>query len=300
MKLDQLQHLVAIVEHGSLRAAARRLNQPQPALTRSIRALEKDLAVNLFLRETTGMVLTAAGRRFHRRASAMLNEARRARDEIAQHGGDDQGTVVVALSIMPHLGLLPNALGVFRKRYPAVMLQLIEGLFPDVESALRDGSIDFYLGAAPRNGPAPGLSVQVLMDNQRAVVCRKGHPLSKAKSLTDLGASDWAITGVDYNALDDMAALFASHALAAPRVVLRARSAMSMMVALAHSDLLALLPIQWAQFPMTRNTLQTIQIAEALPAPAIVLIRRPDLPLTPAAEYFCDLMKRGLPESRPE
>jgi hypothetical protein len=39
MKLDQLQHLVAIVEHGSLRAAARRLAVPQPALTRSVRAL---------------------------------------------------------------------------------------------------------------------------------------------------------------------------------------------------------------------------------------------------------------------
>ncbi len=297
MKLDQLHHLVAIVEHGSLRAAARRLNQPQPALTRSIRALEKDLGVSLFLRETTGMVLTAAGRRFHGRASAMLNEARRACDEIAQHSGDDQGTVVLALSIMPHLGLLPQALQGFRKRYPGVLLQLIEGLFPDVESALRAGSIDFYLGAAPHSGPAPGLSVQVLLQNRRAVVCRKGHPLAKALSLKELGAADWAITGVDYNALDDMAKLFASHAMVAPRVVLRARSAMSMMVALAHSDLLAMLPIQWAQFPMTRDTLQTIPIAETLPAPAIVLIRRPDLPLTPAAEYFCDLMKRNLPES---
>nr|WP_315232875.1 LysR family transcriptional regulator [uncultured Albidiferax sp.] len=43
MKLDQLQHLVAIVEQGSLRAASRRLQIPQPALTRSIRALEKEL-----------------------------------------------------------------------------------------------------------------------------------------------------------------------------------------------------------------------------------------------------------------
>jgi DNA-binding transcriptional LysR family regulator len=295
MKLDQLQHLVAIVEHGSLRSAARRLNQPQPALTRSIRMLEKDLGTSLFLRETTGMVLTAAGRRFHGRASAMLNEARRARDEIAQNSGNDQGTVVLALSIMPHLGMLPDALKVFRKRYPGVMLQLIEGLFPDVESALREGSIDFYLGAAPRSDPAPGLSVQLLMENRRAVVCRKGHPLAGARALRELGSAEWAITGVDYNAFDDMTRLFASHAMAPPRVALRARSAMSMMVALAHSDLLAMLPIQWGQFPMTRDTLQIIQIVETLPAPPIVLIRRPDLPLTPAAEYFCDLMKRHLP-----
>ena len=152
MKLDQLQNLVAIVEHGSLRAASRRLDIPQPALTRSIRSLEKELGSALFLRETTGMVLTAVGRRFHVRASAIINEAKRARDEIAQTGGDDSGTVVVALSIMPHVGMLPHALKAFRMRYPKVQLQLIEGLFPDVESALREGSIDFYLGAAPQGG----------------------------------------------------------------------------------------------------------------------------------------------------
>jgi len=295
MKLDQLQNLVAIVEHGSLRAAARRLELPQPALTRSIRSLEKELGGALFLRETTGMVLTAMGRRFHVRASAIINEARRARDEIAQHSGDDSGSVVVALSIMPHLGMLPSALKAFRARYPQVQLQLIEGLFPDVESALRDGSIDFYLGAAPRAATAPGLTVELLLENRRAVVCRKGHPLADARSLKALAQAEWAITGVDYNAEDDIARLFETHRLPKPRVLLRARSAMSMMVALAHSDLLAMLPVQWEQFPMTRDTLQTIRIREVLPAPSIVLVWRPDLPLTPAAEYFCDLMKRAVP-----
>ena len=295
MKLDQLQHLVAIVEHGSLRAAARRLQMPQPALTRSIRALEKELGEALFLRETTGMMLTAAGRRFHVRASAIANEARRARDEMAQHGGDDQGTVVLALSIMPHLGMLPYALKAFRQRYPQVRLQLIEGLFPDVESALRQGAIDFYLGAAPHAAPAAGLAMQTLFENRRAVVCRKGHPLGNARSLKALANADWAITGVDYNAEDDIARLFHSHQLPTPRVLVRARSAMSVMVSLAHTDLLAMLPVQWEEFPMTRGILQSIRIREVLPAPSIVVIRRPDLPLTPAAEHFCDLMKRHTP-----
>ena len=295
MKLDQLQHVVAIVEHGSLRAAARRLQVAQPALTRSIRALEKDLGAALFLRETTGMALTAMGRRFHLRASAIVHEARRARDEIAQHHGDDAGTVVAALSIMPHVGMLPYALAAFRARYPRVLLQLVEGLFPDAESALREGAIDFYLGAAPRAAPAPGLVMQKLFDNTRAVVCRKGHPLAAARSLKALAKADWAITAVDYAAEDDIGRLFESHGLAAPQVLLRARSAMTIMVALAHSDLLAMLPIQWSEFPITRDTLQVVRVRERLPAPAIVLIRRPDLPLTPAAEFFCDVLRRHGP-----
>ena len=295
MKLDQLQHLVAIVEHGSLRAAARRLNLQQPALTRSVRALEKELGATLFVRETTGMVLSPEGQRFHRRASAIVNEARRACDEIAQHGGDEVGTVVVALSIVPHVGMLPQSLPAFRQRYPKVKLQLIEGLFPDVESALRDGSIDVYLGAAPRATPAPGLAQQHLFDNTRAVVCRQGHPLAGARSLADLAGADWAVTAVDYNADEDLARLFSGHGLPAPQVLLRARSAMSIMVALACSDLLAMLPVQWEEFPLTRDTLRVIRVREVLPAPSIVLIRRPDLPLTPAAEFFCDVLLRQQP-----
>ncbi|MBI5717189.1 MAG: LysR family transcriptional regulator [Burkholderiales bacterium] len=283
---------MAIVEHGSLRAAARRLEAPQPALTRSIRALEKELGGALFLRETKGMTLTPMGRRFHVRASAIVHEARRAVEEIAQQGGDDSGSVVVALSIMPHVGMLPRALPEFRRRYPKVRMHLIEGLFPDVEHALRDGSIDFYLGAAPRAAPAPGLVSRTVLENMRAVVGRKGHPLAGARSLKALKDAEWAVTAVDYAVDDDLVRLFAGHGMEAPRVLLRARSAMSILVALAHSDLLAMLPVQWAEFPMTRDALQVVHVRESLPAPKIVLIRRPDLPLTPAAEFFSDVLVR--------
>jgi DNA-binding transcriptional LysR family regulator len=257
-----------------------------------VRALERELGVALFVRETTGMTLTPAGRPFHLRASSIVNDARRARDEISQVIGEDQGTVVVALSIMPHVGLLPQALGAFRQRWPQVRLHLIEGLLPDVERGLRDGEIDFYLGAAPREGPAPGLGVQHLFSNTRAVVCRKGHPLAAARSLKSVSKAQWAVTAVDYNADDDLTRLFAGHGLPPPQVLLRARSAMSIMVALAYSDLLAMLPVQWGEFPLTRDALQIIRIREPLPAPDIVLVRRRELPLTPAAEFLCDMLLR--------
>ena len=59
--------------------------------------------------------------------------------------------------------------------------------------------------------------------------------------------------------------------------------------------LLAMLPVQWEEFPLTRDTLRVIRVRESLPAPGIVLIRRPDLPLTPAAEFFCDVLLRQQP-----
>ena len=192
---------------------------------------------------------------------------------------------------MPHVSMLPRALPAFRLRYPRVRIQLIEGLFPDVERALREGVIDFYLGAAPRAAPAPGLVSRAILENTRAVVCRKGHPISAARSLKALKVADWAVTAVDYDVDDDLVRLFAGHGLEAPRVLLRARSAMSIIVALAHSELLAMLPVQWAEFPLTRDAAGHSCPRDASSA-GIVLIRRPDLPLTQAAEFFCDVLVR--------
>src|SRR5580693_6822900 len=74
MKLHQLRDLVAIAEHGSLRAAARHLGIAQPTLTRSLSELERELGAPLFERRARGMVATALGQAFIRRAIAIVND----------------------------------------------------------------------------------------------------------------------------------------------------------------------------------------------------------------------------------
>lgn len=292
MKLNQLRDLVTIVERGSLRGAARHLDVAQSGLTRSIRSLERELGHPMFEREARGMQLTPMGKVFYQRASSVMNELRRADEEMAQAQGGVQGTVVAGLSIMPHLGMLPGAMGPFRRRYPGVTLKVIEGLYPAIEPGLRNGSIDFYLGAASQDDPANGLICEKLFENTRIVVGRKGHPLGGARSLKDLCQADWATPSLDVNATEDLNEVFSRFKLGLPQIRLQANSAMSLLVALAHSDLLTMLPRQWAEFALTQHALQIIPVREKLSAPPIVFIRRADLPLTPAAEHLSDLLKR--------
>ncbi len=60
---------------------------------------------------------------------------------------------------------------------------------------------------------------------------------------------------------------------------------------MVYSDLLMILPVQWTQSPLL-GMVQQIPVRELIPAPAICLVRRNGLPLTPAAEYFCDMLSR--------
>lgn len=298
MKLHHLRDAVAIAERGGLRAASRHLQLAQPALTRSLGELERELGTPLFERHARGMVLTAAGEAFVQRATAILHEVRRAGEEVEQLQGGGRGKVAVALSIAAHIALLPRALPSFRARYPGVQVRVIEGIYPTVETGLRDGSLDFYVGPEPGRPVPPELVQEVLFSNTRTVLGRRGHPLSGASSLADLADAEWATTSITLQADEEMGDLFRRHGLGPPRLSLQSQSALTLIVSLACTDLLAMVPVQWMGFAPMAGVLQAIPVREVLPAADIVLIRRAALPLTPAATYLVDMLRRAVSATR--
>lgn len=292
MKLSLMRDFVSVAERGSLRAAARQLEVSQPTITRSIQELEKDLGVALFERRAKGVRLTPVGEMFLRRCKAIQMEVTRAQDEILQTRGALHGQVTVCLSAVAHVALLPNSLRPFRQRYPDVSVRLIDSLLPGVERQLIDGTIDCYVGPA-FDGASSELSVEKLFDNTRVVLGRKGHPLANASSITQLEQAEWMTASSTPRAEEELFPLFAAHGLPPPKMVFEAQSALSFLTAMTSSDLLMLLPIQWLQAPIFKEALQRIPVVEALEAPPICIVQRVGLPLTPAAEYFCDMIRRA-------
>jgi LysR family transcriptional regulator, regulator of abg operon len=293
MKLAQMRNIVAIAEKGSLRAAARHLGLAQPAISRSLQELERELGVALFERRSQGMVLTPVGASFARRANIVLTEVQHARDEVDQLHGGTAGAVTAALSIIPHIALLPRAIEPFRSRYPNVQLRVIEGPYATVETGLRDGGIDFYVGPPPERSLPADLRQEPLFDNKRVILCRKAHPLAAATSLRELTGAQWLTTSITHRAQEELGEVFAKHSLPAPRLAVRSQSALTMMVFLMHSDLLAMVPVEWLSFSPTAGALVALPVKEALPAPPIVAVKRTGVPLTPAAECLLDLIRRG-------
>lgn len=293
MKLNQLRDVVAVAERGSLRAAARHLGIAQPAITRSIREIEQELGVDLFERHAKGAVLTAMGVAFVRRAMAVQIELRQAKEEIEQLRGMTTGHVSIALSTASNLALLPKALAPFRARFPDILLTVTEGLLPTVEASLLGGALDFYVGPLTEQPVAKDLVVETLFENSRLVFGRKGHPLAGARSLRELVDARWITTTVTVDSRAELGPLFESRGLPKPRVDMRAPSALTMAVAAANSDLLMMLPEQWLAFPGIGEQLVAFELEETLPAPAMCVVRRNRLPLTPAAEFLCDMLRRA-------
>jgi LysR family transcriptional regulator of abg operon len=290
MKLAALRDFVAVCQCGSLRAAARQVGVTQPAITRSIQELERELGAPLLERRAQGVRPTAVGEAFLRRASAVGNELERARQEVQQLTGRHSGELVVGMSGVPQITLLPDALQAFRVRYPRVKLQLIDAPYHRVQADLITGSMDFYVGPTP--GALSGeLAAERLFDHERVVVARRGHPMRHASSLRDLVHCEWLAGCSMQNGDDDIAALFLSHGLPAPRIAMQAHAALTYVLGMANTDLLMMVPTYWANFPIWRETLGVIAVGEDLRSRQICLMRHPGMPLTPAADCFADMLR---------
>ena len=292
MKLNHFRTAAAIAEHGSLRAAARNLGVAQPSLTRGLSELEREIGAPLFERRSKGMIATPLGEAFVRRATAILNDVRRAQEEVEQLRGNAVGQLTVGLSIAAHLWLLPKVLEPFRRRFAHVHLTIIEGFYPTLEQHLQNGSIDFYVGPDPGQKLPRVLRKDTLFAGRRTVLCRAKHPLARAKSLSELTDAEWITTSITPTADKELGDLFRRYDLSEPKLALRSQSALTLLTCLAHSDLLAMAPAQWTMAPFANRVLAAIPVKEELSAPSIIAVRRAAMPPSPAAGYLIDLIER--------
>jgi DNA-binding transcriptional LysR family regulator len=126
MQLQQLEYVLAVVDHGSFTAAAGALGVTQPSLSQGVRALEAELGTELFLRAGRQVRLTAAGEAFAEPARRALRDAATARAAVADVAGLAAGHL--DLVCLPSLAADPVAglIGRFRRAHPAVTVRLAE------------------------------------------------------------------------------------------------------------------------------------------------------------------------------
>lgn len=294
MKLTHFRDFMAVVETGSLRSAGRLLGIAQPVITRSIRELEHELGVTLFERHAKGARLTPMGERFARRVEVFQQELRHAREEIGQMKGDGNGEVSIALSTATCMSLMPVALAAFARRYPDGVVKVSESLFQPIEKDILSGKIDFYVGPVDPGGVSTEFEFEELFENHRSVVGRRGHPLSGARSLSDLVDARWVRPTLSTRSTEgDFDSMFERAGLPPPKIVVHGRSSLVTVLAVAHTDLLTVLPQQWVEFKPLGHLIEPFDLLDSMLAAPMCIVRRRGLPLTPMAEHLCDLMRKA-------
>ena len=146
MELRQINYFIAVAETTSLTKAAGRLHIAQPALSQNIKNLEEELDTRLFERSRQGMALTDSGVAFLEHARGLIRQVNRAKESVRDLDDNPSGTVSVAMPASVANVLAVPLFQLLKKNYPAIELNLDEGLTGNIRQAFEMGLYDIILG----------------------------------------------------------------------------------------------------------------------------------------------------------
>ena len=176
LELRHLRLLRAIHEQGGLARAADVLNLTQSALSHQIKALEEQTGIELFLRRTKPLRLSAAGMRLLRTAEQVLPLIEAAEAEFRAVEQGRAGRLHVAMECHHCYDWLLPVLDRFRRAWPEIDLDIRSSLSLKALPALEKGQVDLVISSDPEE--LAGVTFQPLFDYAPTMVVPAGHPLA--------------------------------------------------------------------------------------------------------------------------
>jgi DNA-binding transcriptional LysR family regulator len=202
MELRQLRYVIAVAEQGHITRAAERLGMQQPPLSRQIKAIEREIGVQLFRRKPRGVELTEAGRAFLDGARSMFAALDATLETTRRTARGEQGRIAVGCTNGAALNpLVTRIIREFREALPLVSVTLVEGYSNNLIERMRNSQIDVAFIRTSIANPEQ-VVVDLLQNEPDVVALPSGHALARGKvhgdmalSLKDLAAETFLVFG---------------------------------------------------------------------------------------------------------
>lgn len=187
MRIEQLEYVAVVARLGSYRKAAQSLHISQPALSESVRSLERELGVDLLERGRHGARLSQGGRDLLSHVMAVLDDVDRLR-QAADRQHQTSRVVRIGTVSAATVPVLTPAIRQFRETHPYTQVEVVGGLQSDIHRGLLEGSTDLGLvNVLEGDDLPPELETTSLLAG-RAVVCL--HPDSPLTDRLQITISD--------------------------------------------------------------------------------------------------------------
>lgn len=245
--MKHLRQLMEVAEKGSIRAAASALAITQPALSRSIRAMEETVDARLIERGPRGAALTPVGEMLLKYARIIdanvvlaekeLHELRTIRSR-AEH-------ISFGMSWLAESVIAPPLIDELIATRPGLRLTTAVGDYETLAPKLASGKLDFFLGPPPLQNPAVGVSTELVTEFPAVVLVRAEHPLAGAPNpgYADLVGARWVLPNAGTLPRITYDNFFLRHGIAPPQPLLEVQPLSPIIRVLMRSwDLVTILP----------------------------------------------------------
>ena len=216
------RHFLAVVNEGSLTAAAQKVAVTQSALTKSIRKLEQELGTPLFERLPRGTALTIYGKTLLPHAQRIVAECRLADLELQAFGSGHSGLLKVGAGLMFGATMVPAAIAQLYEHYPGIAFQLVSGVTEVNFPLLRAGELDLMFGLLPPPATIPEyLAYRPIIELSSRVVAGADHPLVRGRNIVraaELADYPWVVIQHDRELVNNILAALTTEGGRTPRI----------------------------------------------------------------------------------
>ena len=291
MKNHQLRALVAVADYGSIQRAAQALHLSQPAVTKALHDLERDVGVAVIARTPKGAHVNEYGQSLLKHARAIEQQLRHAREEINALTGARSGRLMIGATPVACIGPLAQAIVNFQRRKPDIDMKILELRPSQILEALNDGTIDF--GLLSRVGIPQSVSFdwETMYEVDLTLSVRKGHPLTTAR-LADLQDRSWLVWDSSEEPGNMLNEIFAHHDLPVPTRVVRCTSASLYSMLLTNTDMIGCLANTAYDFTVFGHVLHPLTLHEVLPKLSVGLVCQDHRLLTRVSTEFIDELRQ--------
>ena len=195
INLQDLMRVLCVADHGSINRAAQHLHVAQPALTRTVRAVEDSLGVQVFKRGARGVTLTADGETLIAYARGISAQTKALIKDMELRKQGRLRNMTIGIVPIHSADLLSRALVRVRKSLPSHAIAIEVGSLPELLPELEAGSVDFIFGPLPDGPVRKGLAVEVLYHEELCIVCGRSSALYRRRVISpgDLAEAQWII-----------------------------------------------------------------------------------------------------------
>lgn len=288
---DGIQAFVVIAELGGFNKAAEHLHVTQTALTRRVQKLESYLGLKLLDRTTRYVALTAVGREFLPQARAIVSEMTTAVDRLKDMSKNARGNFTLACVPTMAAHILPQLIHEYATVCPRNRIRLLDATSYEVRDAVLSGQAE--LGIGIHGERHPDLVETPLFDDPLMFFCRESNPLSDRKSVT------WSdMSGADLIVVSSLTAtrVFMDYQLAKRGISLSGAyevqhhaTAISLVAAGVGCAILPASTFHEGDRPGIRR----IPLVSPVVKRKVILVRRKNCSLSPAAEAFHELVRKA-------
>ena len=284
-----LQSFLETADAGAITPAARHLLVTQPALSRRLRQLEKELGVTLFERSVRGVALTEEGRYVQREARALVERYEHMRAGVTAISNLETGKIRIGGGATAVSALLPGAIAAFQRKRPGVLFQVKEAGSREVERDVANERLELGVVTLPIDPTLIGeFEVTPLVTDRIVLVAAKTHPLASHKRIGVARLDGEDLVGFEspsaIRSLIDGALRSAGVKM---NVVMELRSIPAILRMVATTGRLAFVSrLGIGQEADTENDIHPLSVTGLNITRDLAIIRKRNLPLSPAAAEF--------------